>query len=103
MPEPENWILIRVKANQILKFPKEKQKHLKTAIFLANRFKDSIMNSLLYAFISAPLIELPVKMAIKKGEEDLERTFINVVKRRYAEDLVMETFHKGGLGVSALL
>ena len=98
MPEPKNWVLIKIRADQTLKSEVKEHKHFKTIVFLSRRFKESIINSLAYAFISSPLIELPVKMAIRKGEAELEKSIIDVLKRRFTEDITMEIFRRGGLG-----
>ena len=100
MPQPEDWILIELKANQQLRYT-TKQRHFKTAGFLRIRFKELLVKSLTYAFISGPLVELPVKIAINRKDRDvLKASIINVIKRRFAESLIIEIFTKGGLGVT---
>ncbi|MFX1451406.1 MAG: hypothetical protein ACFFCM_11215, partial [Promethearchaeota archaeon] len=71
MPNPENWILVKVQANQKLDIPKTKIPHHKTCGFLLGRLKNLLMDSFAYAFISV-INEPYFKTAISKSDEAFE-------------------------------
>ena len=97
MPKPENWILVKVHANQKLDIPKTKIPHHKTCGFLSRRLKNLLMDSFAYAFISS-ITEPYFKVAIGKSDEAFEKRVLNVIKRTFLKELVLEVFRKGGLG-----
>ncbi|MHA1384770.1 MAG: hypothetical protein ACTSR3_13540 [Candidatus Helarchaeota archaeon] len=98
MPNPKNWILAKIKSNQELKYPTEKIPHFKTVGYLSYKFKDALRNAITLAFITAPITEFGIKMAVRRGDEALRTSFTDIVKRKFIDDMVLYIFQKGGLG-----